>query len=275
MGLRVNNNIASINAQRNLVNTTNRLQKSLGRLSSGLRIVRASDDAAGLAISESFRAEVRSLVQAQRNANDGISMLQVAEGALNETSGILIRMRELAVQSANGTLGSNERQTVNNEFQDLKSGIDRIAKVTALNGTHPLLTAASTVFQIGTHNVSGVDTLVVTGTSADAAAIGISAGVAVSSQAGAGAALGLIDSAITQVAQLRASFGTVQNRMESTIRSLAIAIENTSAAESRIRDVDFANETAELSRNQVLQQAGVSVLAQANVSTQAALNLLR
>jgi len=274
MGLRVNNNIASINAQRNLVNTTNRLQKSLGRLSSGLRIVRASDDAAGLAISESFRAEVRSLVQAQRNANDGISMLQVAEGALNETSGILIRMRELAVQSANGTLGTSERQTVDNEFQDLKSEIDRIANVTQFNGTHPLLTAASTVFQVGANNVSGVDTIVVTGTSANAAAIGIS-GAAVSSQAGAGSALALLDSAISQVAQLRASFGTVQNRMESTIRSLAIAIENTSAAESRIRDVDFANETAELSRNQVMQQAGISVLSQANVSTQGALNLLR
>ncbi len=273
MGLRVNNNISSINAQRNLVNTTDRLHKSLGRISSGLRITRAADDAAGLAISENFRAEVRSLGQAQRNANDGISLLQIAEGALNETSGILVRMRELSIQAANGTLGTTERTTVNNEFQDLRAEIDRIANVTQFNGTTPLVTAASTVFQIGTENTSN-NQISVSGVRATASAIGLSTDTTVSTQAQAQSALAQIDSAITEVAQLRANFGTVQNRLESTIRSLAVAIENTSAAESRIRDVDFANETAELTRNQVLQQAGISVLAQANVSSQAALGLL-
>jgi len=273
MGLRVNNNISSINAQRNLSNTTERLQKSLQRLSSGLRITRAADDAAGLAISESFRAEVRSLTQAQRNANDGISLLQIAEGALNETSGILIRMRELAVQAANGTLGSAERSTVNQEFQALRSEIDRIANVTEFNGTQMLNSTSSITFQVGADNTAN-DRVTVSGVQATASAVGVSASVAVSTAAGAQSALAVIDSAISTVASLRADFGTVQNRLESTIRSLAVSIENTTAAESRIRDVDFANETAELTRNQVLQQAGVSVLGQANVSTQSALSLL-
>lgn len=281
MGLRVNSNISSINAQRNLVNTTNRLQKSLQRLSSGLRITRAADDAAGLAISENFRAEVRSLSQAQRNANDGISFLQIAEGALNETSGILVRMRELTIQAANGTLGSAERTTVNNEFQDLRGEIDRIAAVTQFNGTSVLNASTSITFQIGTNNTVD-DRITVSAVVASGAAIGLgaaasgggSAAVNLRTQSGAQGALSALDSAISAVASLRANFGTVQNRLESTIRSLAVAVENTAAAESRIRDVDFANETAELTRNQVLQQAGVSVLAQANVSTQSALNLL-
>ncbi len=272
MGLRVNSNTASINAQRNLANTTLGLQKSLQRLSSGLRITRAADDAAGLAISESFRAEVRSLGQAQRNANDGISLLQIAEGALNEVSGLLIRQRELAIQAANGTLGSAERTTIDNEFQDLVAEITRIANVTTFNGTAVLNSSATITFQIGTED-SGNDRISVTGVVATASAIGVS-GLSLTTQTGAQGALGFIDSAVSQVASLRAGFGTVQNRLESTIRSIAIAIENTTAAESRIRDVDFANETAELTRNQVLQQAGISVLAQANVSTQSALSLL-
>ncbi|MFT5287289.1 MAG: flagellin [Planctomycetota bacterium] len=274
MGLRVNNNIASVNAQRNLVNTTDRLSKSLQRLSSGLRITRASDDAAGLAISENFRAEVRSLAQAQRNSNDAISLLQIAEGALNETSGILIRMRELAIQASNGTLGSAERTTIDTEFQDLASEITRIASVTQFNGRLLLNGNSSITFQIGTENTSS-DRIAVTGVDATASAIGITGTVAVSTADGAQSALGALDSAISNVASLRATFGTVQNRLESTIRSLAVAIENTSSAESRIRDVDFASETAELTRNQVLQQAGVSVLGQANTSTQSALSLLQ
>ncbi len=272
MGLRVNSNTASINAQRNLANTTNNLQKSLQRLSSGLRITRAADDAAGLAISEGFRADVRSLTQAQRNANDGISLLQIAEGALNEVSGLLIRQRELAIQAANGTLGSAERTTINNEVQDLIGEIDRIAAVTTFNGTSVLNGTAEIEFQIGIDNTTN-DRISVSGVQASGGAIGIS-GISLTSQAGAQAALGLLDSAISQVASLRAGFGTVQNRLESAIRSIAVAVENTSAAESRIRDVDFASETAELTRNQVLQQAGISVLAQANVSTQSALSLL-
>lgn len=273
MGLRVNNNIGSINAQRNLAETNGRLQKSLQRLSSGLRITRAADDAAGLAISESFRAEVRSLGQASRNANDGISLLQIGEGALNETSGLLIRMRELAIQASNGTLGSSERSTLNDEFQDLSGEITRISNVTTFNGISLLNTTSSITFQIGTEGTSS-DTISVSGVQAGASAIGISTSVTIATAAGATSAIDTLDSAISTVAGLRASFGTVQNRLESTIRSLAVAIENTAAAESQIRDVDFASETAELTRNQVLQQAGVSVLAQANVSTQSALALL-
>jgi len=281
MGLRVNSNVASINAQRNLVNSTGNLQKSLQRLSSGLRITRAADDAAGLAISEGFRADIRSIGQAQRNANDGISYLQVGEGALNEVSSILIRQRELAIQSANGTLGSAERDTLNDEFQDLVSEIDRISAVTQFNGTTILESGASTVFQIGVDATTD-DRITINAVDARASSIGLGTVSSVSgfnyatisSVESARNTLSLLDSAISAVASLRASFGTVQNRLESAIRSLAVSQENTSAAESRIRDVDFASETAELTRNQVLQQAGISVLAQANVSTQSALSLL-
>lgn len=276
MGLRVNSNVSSINAQRNLANSTGNLQKSLQRLSSGLRITRAADDAAGLAISEGFRADIRSIGQAQRNANDGISLLQIGEGALNEVSGILVRQRELAIQAANGTLGDAERTTINNEFQDLTEEIDRIAAVTEFNGTAILASGASTTFQIGVNNTVN-DRVTVDAVDARSSSIGLGAGsgaAAVDTVSNAQAALGALDSAISQIASLRASFGTVQNRLESSIRSLAVAQENTTAAESRIRDVDFANETAELTRNQVLQQAGISVLSQANVSTQSALSLL-
>ena len=277
MGLRVNSNVASINAQRNLVNSTGNLQKSLQRLSSGLRITRAADDAAGLAISEGFRADIRSLSQAQRNANDGISLLQVGEGALNEVSSILIRQRELAIQAANGTLGASERDTLENEFQDLTDEINRIAAVTSFNGTNILQSGSTTTFQIGTDATSS-DRISVSAVDGRASSLGLlrSSGNygGISSVASAQNTLGLIDNAISNVASLRASFGTVQNRLESSIRSLAVAQENTTAAESRICDVDFASETAELTRNQVLQQAGISVLAQANVSTQSALSLL-
>lgn len=273
MGLRVNNNISSINAQRNLGNTTTRLQKSLERLSSGLRITRAADDAAGLAISEGFRAGIRSLGQSVRNANDGISLLQVAEGALNETSGILVRMRELAIQAANGTLGTAERTTINNEFSSLREEIDRIAQVTTFNGTSVLDLRLAITFQIGSGNTSG-DRIDVSGITATGSSIGINS-VSVTSISTAQSALASLDSAIATVASLRGTFGTVQNRLESTVRTLANAIENTVAAESRVRDVDFASEPAELTRNQVLQQGGISVLAQANVSSQAALSLLQ
>jgi flagellin len=274
MGLRINTNVASLTAQRNLTQTTQALQRSLERLSSGLRITRASDDAAGLAISERFRAEVRSLQQAQRNALDGVSMLQVAEGALNETSGILIRMRELAIQSANGTLGTGERATLNAEFQDLIDEIDRIGAVTEFNGTTLLDGTAPTVtFQVGVHNTAN-DQISVTGVDATATGLGVAA-LDISDVAGAQGALDTLDTAIDDLSGLRGGFGTAQNRLESAIRSIAVAAENTSAAESRIRDVDFASETAILTRNQVLQQAGIAVLAQANVSTQSALALLQ
>jgi len=276
MGLRVNSNIASINAQRNLQNSTNNLQKSLQRLSSGLRITSGADDAAGLAISEGFRADIRSIGQAQRNASDGISLLQIGEGALNEVSGLLVRQRELAIQAANGTLGSSERTTINNEYQSLITEIDRIAAVTQFNGTNILASGAAIDFQIGIDNTAN-DRITIASVDARSSAIGIgssAAGGAVNTVTNARIALANLDSAISAVASLRATFGTAQNRLESAIRSLAVAQENTTAAESRIRDVDFASETAELTRNQVLQQAGISVLAQANVSTQSALSLL-
>ena len=208
----------------------------------------------------------------QRNANDAISLIQIAEGALNETSGILIRMRELSIQAANGTLGSSERTAINDEFQDLASEITRIARVTQFNGRVLLNGGSAIEFQIGTENTSS-DRIAVSSVDATASAIGLD-NLAVSSATGAQNALEVLDSAISNVASLRATFGTALNRMESTIRSIAIAYENTSSAESRIRDVDFAVETAELTRNQVLQQAGISVLGQANLSTQAALTLL-
>ena len=167
MGLRVNSNIASINAQRNLANTTVGLQKSLQRLSSGLRITRAADDAAGLAISEGFRSDIRSLNQAQRNANDGISLLQIAEGALNEVSGLLIRQRELAIQAANGTLGTSERTTIDNEYQDLEAEITRIAAVTQFNGTSVLNGSTAIEFQIGIDSSSN-DRISVSGVLASA-----------------------------------------------------------------------------------------------------------
>jgi len=274
MGLRINTNVASLNAQRNLTQTTDQLSRSLERLSSGLRITRASDDAAGLAISERFRAEVRSLQQAQRNAMDGISLLQIAEGALNESSGILIRLRELAIQSANGTLGAGERATLNQEFQDLVGEIDRIANVTEFNGTLLLDGAAPTItFQVGSNNTVN-DQISVTGVDATATGLGVDL-LLVDTQANAQAALAGLDTAIDSVSSLRAGFGTAQNRLESTIRSIAVAVENTAAAESRIRDVDVASETAIMTRNQVMQQAGIAVLAQANVSTQSALALLQ
>jgi flagellin len=274
MGLRVNNNIASINAQRNLVNSTDRLQRSLERLSSGLRITRAADDAAGLAISEKFRSQVRSLVQAQRNANDGVSLLQTSEGALNEVSGILIRLRELSVQASNGTLGTSERSSLDQEYQALLGEINRIAAATEFNGTKVLNSSSvSVTFQVGVNNTAN-DRITVTGVNATVTGIKVNSSK-VTTVTNARTALGKLDSAIKTVAGLRARFGTAQNRLESAIRSIAVSIENNTAAESRIRDVDVASETAELTRNQVLQQAGIAVLAQANVSTQSALSLLR
>jgi len=205
---------------------------------------------------------------------DAISLVQIAEGALDETGKILIRMRELAIQSANGTLGTSERASLNSEFQDLIDEINRIANVTEFNGITILAsTGVSVTFQVGVNGTSS-DVIVVSGVEATASAIGVQS-LTVSSQGSSRSALDILDSAIGTVASLRATFGTTQNRLESTIRSIAVSIENISAAESRIRDVDVALETANLTRNQVLQQAGVAVLAQANLSTSIALSLLQ
>lgn len=282
MGLRINTNIAALNAQRNLAKSNLLLNRSLDRLSSGLRITRAGDDAAGLAISESLRAQIRGLAQAQRNASDGISITQVAEGALNEISNILIRLRELAVQSASdGSVSNAERSFLQNEFTSLQSEITRIAESTKFGGRSlvngSLSAAASALtFQVGINNVAAVDRISLTIGSATATGLGVAAGQAnVSTLGGAQTALATVDAAISTVSTVRGNLGAAQNRLQSTINNLAVSIENISAANSRIRDVDVAAETANLTRAQVLQQAGIAVLAQANVSSQVALTLLR
>jgi flagellin len=277
MALTINTNVASLNAQRNLSITQGQLNKSLERLSSGLRINKAGDDAAGLAISENMRGLIRSMNQSVRNANDGVSLIQTAEGSLNETSAILTRMRELASQSATGTVGSTERGYIQDEFSKLTAEIDRIADATEFNGTKLLdgsQSGSGLSFQIGARNNSSNDRITMTVNSAKSSAIGLS-GASLANQTSAQSALDSIDTAIKNVSSLRGGLGAVQNRLQSTINNLQVAIENTSAAESRIRDVDVAAESASMTRAQILTQAGTSILAQANQSPQAALSLLR
>lgn len=252
------------------------LDKSLERLSSGYRINRAGDDAAGLAISENLRAQIRGLKQASRNASDGVSLVQVAEGSLNEISSILIRLRELSVQAASDTIGPVERQFLNVEYDQLVSEIDRIADGTEFNGTQLLSGTGSILdFQVGTRNDPNIDRLSFDASKADAnsAALGVNL-TSVADKASAQNTLSAIDQAIVSVSAMRADFGAIQNRLQSTISNLAVSVENMSAANSRIRDVDVAEETAELTRNNILLNAGTSVLAQANQTAQTALGLL-
>ena len=276
MGLRINTNVASLNAQRNLIGTKWGLDKSLEKLSSGYRINRAGDDAAGLAISENLKAQIRGLKQASRNAQDGVSLVQVAEGGLNEISSIMIRLRELAVQSASDTIGPVERQFLNVEYDQLVSEVDRIADGTEFNGTQLLSGTGSILdFQVGTRNDPNIDRLSFDASKADAnaAALGVNL-TSVADKASAQNSLAAIDSAIVSVSAMRADFGAIQNRLQSTIGNIAISVENMSAANSRIRDVDIAEETAELTKNNILLNAGTSVLAQANQSANTALQLL-
>ncbi len=276
MGLSLKTNVASLNAQRTMMRTQGGLGTAMQRMSSGLRINSAADDAAGLAISEKLRSDVRSLAQAQRNANDGISLLQTAEGALAESNDMLIRMRELAVQSANGTLGSSERSALHEEFDALRSEMNRIANVTEFNGTKLLDGSVSggVTFQVGIDNVAANDRISVSIADSDAAGVGITSGMSLSTVSGAQAALGLIDTAISNVATRRGNIGATQNRLTSTINNLATSHENLSAANSRIRDADIASESANFARSQILMQAGVSVLAQANQLPSLALSLI-
>ena len=275
MSLTINTNIMSLNAQRNLSTTQNALSKSMQRLSSGLRINSAADDAAGLAISVGMDAQVQSMNQAVRNANDGVSLAQTAEGSLNETTNILTRMRELAQESATGTVSDPQRADIQNEFTQLSSEIDRIANATQFNGANLLDGTLSTgvSFQIGTNNTAS-DSISLSVTSATSSALGLST-TAVSTQAASQSALAKIDSALSSVSTLRGTLGAVQNRLQSSISNLQVAVENVSAAESRIRDVDVAAETANMTRANILVQAGVSILSQANSSPQAALKLLQ
>lgn len=276
MGLRINTNVASLNAQRNLGVTRGAQQKVLEQLSSGSRINRAGDDAAGLAISENLKAQIRGLGQAERNAQDGISLVQIAEGALAEVSNIMIRLRELGVQAASDTIGPTERKFLNVEFEQLMSEVDRIANSTEFNRV-PLLNGTGSVFdiQIGTRNDPLSDRLTFDASSADVnvAALGLNL-ASVSDKISAQNSLAAIDQAIQNVSGIRADFGALQNRLQSTINNIQISNENLSAANSRIRDTDVAAATSEMTRTNILMQAGTSVLAQANQSTTNALSLI-
>jgi len=275
MGLRINTNLASVNAQRNLAEITGRLGQSYRRLSSGLRISVAADDAAGLAISERLRSQIHSLGQARRNANDAISMVQVGEGALNEVSNILTRLRVLAMQSANGSTSATDKDTIQEEFAALIAEIDRIAQSTEFAGVK-LLDGSSSVasFQVGIYNNPAIDSLSVSLTPALTTTLGL-ATLDVGSAGNTSLALTQIDAAVNSVASLRGRFGAVQNRMQSIVANLEVVRESFSAAESRIRDVDVAAETATLTRNTIMQQVATAILAQANSQPQIALALLQ
>ncbi len=280
MSISVLTNVASLNAQRNLAATQTSLNASIGRLSSGLRINTASDDAAGLGISENLKADLRSMAQAQRNANDGVSMSQVAEGSMNEIQGIVTRMRELGVQSANQSLGSTERGYIQTEFSQLRNEINRISGVTEFNGQKLIDGSASAglSFQVGMQNTTN-DRIAMSITKLTTSTLGSTslrlASATLSTVTGARNALGAFDAAITQLSSARAKVGAVQNRMMSTISNLSVAQENIAAANSRIRDVDVAAESSQLTKSQILSQAGLAVLSQANQIPQSALSLLR
>jgi flagellin len=277
MGLRINTNVSSLNAQRNLSKTRHSQQKVLEQLSSGSRINRAGDDAAGLAISENLKAQIRGMQQAERNAADGISLVQIAEGGLSEVSSILIRLRELSVQAASDTIGPTERKFLNVEFEQLVAEVDRIANSTEFNRV-PLLNGTGAVFdiQIGTRNDPLSDRLTFDASSADVnvAALGLNL-ASVADKISAQNTLAAIDSSIVSVSGIRADFGALQNRLQSTINNLQVSVENLSSANSRVRDADVASATAELTKSNILMQAGTSVLAQANNSTTSALTLIQ
>lgn len=308
MGLRIRTNIASLNAQRKLGISTESLESSGNKLASGERINKAADDAAGLAISENLRADVRSLNQAKRNALDGVSLVQTAEGGLMETTNMLVRLRELAVQSASDTIGNTERSFLDKEYQALKSEIDRIANSTEFNGTrlltgaaelhedlvtgenqYPLeiqiskdyYTGADAIDAANPVNIIRVDLQNLNAFSSGENSLNLDTSVAgeelagIDNKSGAQLSISRLDQAITQVNEYRAYLGSIQNRLGSTIANLGTQTENLDTARSRIRDTDFAAETAEYTKAKILQQAGTSVLAQANGQPQVALGLLQ
>lgn len=276
MGLRIATNVTALNAQRQMAATRANLDKSLEKLASGSRVNHAGDDAAGLAISENLRAQIRGMRQAKRNAQDGVSLVQVSEGGLNEISNMLIRLRELAIQAASDTIGDTERQFADREFQSLKQEIDRIANVTTFNGT-PLLNGKAGIFeiQVGTHNNPILDRVVYNGERADASLDSLKlGGESVATKQGAQLSLSVIDDALIRVNSIRSDLGAMQNRLQSTINNLSISDENLSAANSRIRDADMAEEVSEMTKNNILMQSGISVLSQANNTNSHALKLL-
>ena len=274
MALVVNTNVASLAAQRNLWINQAQLGRSVERLSSGLRITRASDDAAGLGVSETLRAQIRSINQANRNASDGISLTQIADGAASSIGGLLARLRELATQSASGTLGQTERSYLDQEFVALRSEIDRISTTTEFNG-QALLSGNSNTFDVFIGFKSGTgNSLSVALNDLDVASIGLT-GASVSTAAAAQTVLATIDGAISSVATARSNYGSIQSRFEVAIQNLTVTAENFTAAESRIRDADIAHETSVFTKNQILTQSGIAILAQANSLPQQALTLLR
>jgi flagellin len=273
MALNVSTNVPSLNAQRHLANSTNLLNRSLERLSSGLRINSAADDAAGLAIADRLRADVRIAIQAIRNASDGVSAIAIGEKALGEVGNVLTRLSELASQSASGTVSNSQRSALQEEFTALVSEIDRISNVTEFNGVKLLSGGTTVALQVGLDGSSNsrISFSTVDGTSSG---IGLNS-VAISTAEAAQSALGSLSSAIATVAGRRGTLGSVESRLNTAIANLRVARENFAAAESRIRDADVAEESANLTRTTILQQAGVAILAQANQQPALALSLLR
>jgi len=284
MAIRIFNNTAAVNAQRNLDINSSRLSKSIERISSGIRINKGSDDAAGLAISEGLRSDIRALRQATRNANDGMSLVNVAEGALNEQSGILIRLRELASQAATGTVGSTERASIQLEFSALRQELTRIANTTEFNGiglidgslASSVASTSHTLIQIGIDNTANSrldlnNTLALDAVTAEKLGLNV---LSVSASAEALTALASIESAIASVTASRGKVGAIQNRLQRSVSSLSISTENLQAAESAIRDADIAHEIAELTRNQILVQTSTAMVGQSNLIPQSVLQLL-
>jgi len=281
MAMSIVTNVSSLNAQRNLGNTQEALSKNVQRLSSGLRINQAADDAAGTGISANLTADIRSLAQASRNSADATSMAQLAEGALNEITGIVTRMRELAVQSSNATIDNTARSFIQEEFGQLRSEITRISSVTEFNGRVMLDGSLNSGidFQVGM-NSSADNRISLSIQEAAASTLGAGAGsmisdASLSTATNAQIAFSIFDNAITNLSTTRANIGAVQNRLSATLSNLAVARENLSAANSRIKDVDVAEESAALTRNQILSQAGTALLSQANQLPQSALSLIR
>ena len=284
MPVRIFNNVPSLNAQRILGANNDRLAQSVERISSGIRINRASDDAAGLAISEGLRSDIRTLRQAVRNSNDGISLINITEGALNEQASILIRLRELAAQASTGTVGSTERQTIQLEFSALRNEIDRISNVTEFNGqklvdgslASGVASASQIMIQVGLD--SGANSRINLNEQMNLAAVTASSlsidSLSVTTSAAALTALNSVNDAIGTVTQGRGKVGAVQNRLVRTVSNLSISIENLQAAESQIRDADIAEEVAMLTRNQIMVQASTAMVGQANLIPQSVLQLL-
>jgi len=274
MSLSIYNNISSLNAQRSLGTNQRNLSANMAHLSSGLRINDASDDAAGLAISEQMSSDIKSYNQSARNANDGVSMMQVASGAMNQQVQLLTRMKELATQAANGTLGSAQLTDTDTEFQQLTSEVDRIASSTQFNGTAMLKASASVTFQVGTGANAANDRISVTVGATDKTTLGI-ASLSTTSQGNAQTALTTIDTAIQKLSTAQATVGAAQNRLTSASDNAMAFAENLSSAQSRIRDVDVAKESTQLAKYNILVQSGTAMLAQANQTPQSVLKLLQ